>query len=248
MKSKEIPMTVDEYLNLAQPFGYKVEYWDGKAVYTPRECYVDTTLAITPQRVATPYRLQRVEECHETQIIDAFIAVFADSVEFCNWEQPDLVEFAETRIKSYFAGQRGTLHPASVLAFSPQNGELAGVALLLCKPKGGLNLDLLFVMPQHQRQKLATNMLSCLCNQLFAANINTLTSTYHACNQASQLWHQAMGFVDSYDDYYLRLKYGHLRNEAARREKLGSMEGFPELLAERDYWHARLKEHENLAE
>lgn len=245
MKSKEVPMPLDEYLNLAQPFGYKVEYWDGKAIYTPREHHIDTKLTLAPQAVTTSYCLQKVDAANNTQIIDAFFAVFKDSVEFCNWEEPDLAEFAKTRINDYFKGQRGTPHPASVLALSPDNGELAGL-LLICDAKSGINLDLLFVIPQHQRQKLATNMLIFASNQLHAAGIKELTSSYHICNEASQQWHQAIGFIDSYDDYYLRLKYAHLRNEVIRREKLALMDGMAALIAERDDWLARLNGYENL--
>ncbi|KJV05048.1 hypothetical protein VZ94_20975 [Methylocucumis oryzae] len=133
-----------------------------------------------------------------------------------------------------------------MLALSPDNGELAGL-LLICDDKSGINLDLLFVTPQHQRQKLATNMLIFASNQLHAAGIKELTSCYHICNEASRQWHQAMGFIDSYDDYYLRLKYAHLRNEVIRREKLALLDGMAALIAERDDWLGRLNGYENLA-
>ncbi|OQX00159.1 MAG: hypothetical protein BWK73_49235 [Thiothrix lacustris] len=37
MQHQRIPMTFDEYDLLEQPFGYKVEYWDGYTVITPRD-------------------------------------------------------------------------------------------------------------------------------------------------------------------------------------------------------------------
>lgn len=79
-------------------------------------------------------------------------------------------------------------------------------------------------------------------NSLHAAGIATLTSTHHLCNEDSRRWHQAFGFVDVYDQMYIRLKYAWYRNEIWRREKLGLTEGLDALAEERDCWYAQLDE------
>jgi len=45
-----------------------------------------------------------------------------------------------------------------------------------------------------------------------------------------------LGFVDVYDQMYIRLKYAWYRNEIWRREQMGLMEGLDALVAKRDYW------------
>lgn len=236
MKSKRVRMGIQEYLDLEQPFDYKVEYLDGEAVYSPRECVVNAHLNVTPQAVATDYSLLPADISWKQDMMAAFFEAFQDSVEFCDWEVDAIKAFAAKNIKDYFGGIRGQPHPASVIALSPENGTLAGLALLLTDHDGRVSLDLLFVIPPHQRKKVASNLLAYAINRLSADGITELYSAYHICSDISQKWHYANGFTDVYDGYITHLKYGWFSKEIQRRQRLGLVEGLSALEAQRDYW------------
>ena len=53
MKSKHIPMSVEEFELMERPFGWKAEYFSGKGHLTPREQLVRTQLTLTPQAAAS---------------------------------------------------------------------------------------------------------------------------------------------------------------------------------------------------
>lgn len=234
-------MTIDEYHLLEQPFGYKVEYWDGHTVITPRDNPVTTCLAVTAREASPSLRTVPVDPARQQEMAETFFAAFHDTVEFCDWYEHKIREHAENNIKGYFEGKRGEPHPASVMALA-EDGSLIGVALLLTDEDSKVCLDLLYVLPAWQRQKIATNMVATAVNSLYQARVETLISTYHICNEDSRRWHHAFGFVDVYDQMYIRLKYAWYRNEIWRREKLGLTEGLDALVEERDRWYAQLDE------
>lgn len=239
MQRRRIPMTIDEYHLLEQPFGYKVEYWDGHTVITPRDNPVTTRLAITAWEITSSCFIVPVDPARQQEMAEVFFAAFYDTVEFCDWYEHKIREHADTSICNYFTGKRGEPHPASVMALA-EDGSISGVALLLTDTEGEVSLDLLYVLPNYQRQHLATQMVATAVNSLHASGIISLTSTYHICNDTSRCWHHAFGFVDVYDQMYIRLKYAWYRNEIWRREKLGLTEWLAALAAERDCWYAQL--------
>jgi GNAT superfamily N-acetyltransferase len=241
MQRQRISMTFDEYDLLEQPFGYKVEYWDGHTVITPRDNPVTTRLVITARGGNPTCHIVPVDPARQQEMAETFFAAFHDTVEFCGWYEHKIREHADSSIKRYFAGKRGEPHPASVMALA-EDGSISGIALLLTDTEGEVCLDLLYVVPSYQRQHIATQMVATAVNSLHATGIATLTSTYHICNEDSRRWHHAFGFVDVYDQMYIRLKYAWYRNEIWRREKLGLTKGLDALAAERDCWYAQLDE------
>ena len=242
MESKRIPMTIKEFEIMEHPFGYKAEYWDGKAVFTPREQNVTTKLNIVRRSIKTSYNLMPINPSFKPQMIEAFFESFQDSVEFCDWPQDKIRAHAEKIINDYFAGVRGKPHPVSVTALEPDKGDLAGLALFLCDRREQINLDLLFVMPSYQRKKAATEMVSSAVNRLYEDGIRELYSAYHICNEGSSKWHRSFGFEDVYDQLYIRLKYSWCRHEIWRHEKLGLNNKAEELIKERDYWYSQLED------
>ncbi|SEA67292.1 Acetyltransferase (GNAT) family protein [Thiothrix caldifontis] len=241
MQHQRIPMTVDEYHLMEQPFGYKVEYWDDHAVITPRENHVVTQLRVVARVVSPACRLVALDTSRQQEMAETFFAAFHDTVEFCDWNESHIREFADRSISGYFAGKRGVPHPASVMALA-QDGSIIGLALLLTDEAGDVCLDLLCVVPAYQRQKIATSMVATAVNQLSVLGVETLSSVYHICNESSRDWHHRFGFVDVYDQMYIRLKYAWYRNEVWRRDKLGLFDGLDALKAERDFWLAQLDE------
>lgn len=241
MQRQRIPMTIEEYELLEHPFGYKVEYWDGHTVITPRDNPISTQLTVTERRVSPACRIVPLDPARRQEMIETFFAAFHNSVEFCDWYEHKIHEHAENNIRDYFAGRRGEPHPASVMALA-EDGGLMGVVLLLTNEDGKVCLDLLYVLPAWQRRKIANNMVATAVNSLHQAGVETLTSTYHICNEDSRRWHHAFGFEDVHDQMYIRLKYSWYRNEIWRREKLGLAAGLDELKQERDRWCSQLDE------
>ena len=89
MKSKHIPMSVEEFELMECPFGWKAEYFSGKGHLTPREQLVRTQLTLTPQTAASD-RIVPVDPSLKEQMIATFFEAFEDSVEFCDWSLEDL--------------------------------------------------------------------------------------------------------------------------------------------------------------
>ncbi|MBO0614551.1 MAG: hypothetical protein RL122_2447 [Pseudomonadota bacterium] len=241
MKHQRIPMTVEEYHLMEQPFGYKVEYWDDHAVITPRENHVVTQLRVVARVVSPVCRLVALDPSRQQEMAETFFDAFHDTVEFCDWNESHVREFAAHSISGYFAGKRGVPYPASVMALA-EDGSIIGLTLLLTDEAGEVCLDLLCVVPAYQRQKIATSMVASVVNHLAVMGVETLSSAYHICNDSSRHWHHLFGFVDVYDQMYIRLKYAWYRNEVWRRDKLGLVDGLDALKAERDFWLAQLDE------
>ena len=57
MKSKHIPMSVEEFELMEHPFGWKAEYFSGKGHLTPREQLVRTQLTLAPQAIVASDRI-----------------------------------------------------------------------------------------------------------------------------------------------------------------------------------------------
>ena len=240
-------MSFDEYEVLEHPFGWKVEYWDGQAQFTPREMGVTTRIDLktfSSQRQLSPqqYTLIPVSAAYTEQMIDGYFEAFADSVEFCNWPIREIQSAAERGISRYFKGYRGNPLPASVIALEPSTQRLVGLALFILKAEQKPHLDLLYVRSPHKRKGIATVMLHRGITHLLAVDASAdLFSAYHVCNHQSRQWHHKLGFQDVYDPYYIRIRWGWLKHEIWRREKLGMSIGLDDLRQERDKWESQLE-------
>lgn len=239
-------MSIDEYEVLEHPFGWKVEYWDGQAHFTPREMGVKTCINLsdrTPSQPSNPqrYSLVPVNETYTEKMIAGYFEAFADSVEFCNWPLEEIQKSAERCIHRYFEGHRGDPLPASVIVLEPNTQELIGLSLFVLKAERKPHLDLLYVRSLHQRQGVATAMVHWGMNHLTKTEAPKLSSAYHICNHQSRQWHHKLGFQDVYDPYYIRIRWGWLKHEIWRREKLGMLIGLDDLRQERDRWESQLE-------
>lgn len=240
MKSQRIHMTIDEYLQMQQPFGYKVEYIDGEAIFQPRELHVDARLPLTQRHVCSAWNFVSVETGFLQAMKAAFFTAFHDSIEFCDWPEHAIRKHAGKNIDDFFAGVRGEPHSVSKVLLD-QDGGVIALALFLTDREGKVKLDLLLVLPDFQRQGIATDMVATAVNQLYQVGVEEIFSAYHALNQASQDWHHVFGFEDVYDQYYVRMKYGWYRREIHRLKALGVTEELEALQQEQDYWYGLLE-------
>ena len=240
MKSARIAMTIEEFHQMEQPFGYKVEYWDGEARIMPREMNVNARLRVAQRESAPKFAIQPVAPSYAAQMISAFFAVFHDSIEFCDWSAAQVQKQAERNIQGYFAGQRGTPLANSVMVLDAQD-EVVGLALCLTDEDAQARLDLLLVRPAYQGQRMATEMVATVVNDLARQGVEELFSDYHLCNDRSRDWHHSFGFEDVYDSCYARLKCSWLRREIWRLETLGVRSEIDRLRVELEEWEVRLQ-------
>jgi GNAT superfamily N-acetyltransferase len=252
MKSKHIPMSVEDFELMEHPFGWKTEYFSGKAHLTPREHHVRTQLTLTPQAIAVSSQIVPVDPSLKEEMIATFFEAFEDSVEFCDWSLPDIRTHAAKNINNYFQGVRGKPHPVSRMALEPNSQQIIGLALFAEKKTSRtqettqseehVELDLLLVQPSHQRRGVATQMVASAIDSLYADGVRDLRSGYHICNDRSRDWHRSLGFEEIPDYFYCKLKAALYRDRIWRMEKLGAVEQLDELRTEKDRWERLGKE------
>jgi L-amino acid N-acyltransferase YncA len=255
MQSRHVPMTEEEYLRLPFEVGWKCEYYDGQAHFTPRDLPVITTLSVTP-RAVPPHSgtarcpLRPAQTADANGLIETYVAAFGATIEYCDYTQAQLESAARRALTDHFAGERGNPLSASRVAVDPQQPDrLMGAALLL-SGRDSARLDLLFVHPTWQGRQLATALLADAVNHLHDYGERQLMSRYHIGNEASRRWHQRCGFREEPDLRRAELYLQAARHELWRREKLGEWSAAERThwLNECAQWQAQVDELERLAE
>ena len=250
-RSGSVPMTVDEYHLLPFEPGWKCEYWDGKAHYSPRYHAVITTVAVAPRDVNTDGLLRQPAESDIEALTPIYVAAFRETIEYFGHSQERIAEAARRDLRNYFAGEHGRPTSASCLAIGtgsdPDDETFAGAALVTSTENGPL-LYLLFVAPQWQRRGLAAAMVSAAINELHELGEKTLTSRYHIGNEQSMAWHQRFGFVEEPDLRRARLYLQQAKVELWRREKIGPLtaEERAKLAADVARWEAEVQKLERI--
>ena len=134
MENQSLAMSWEEYKLLEHPFGWKVEYWDRKARFSPRKMGIKTclrldTFTLPQQTNCDPYDLRPASEAYKEQMLDAYFDAFVNSVEFCSWPIARIQESADEDMTLYFEEKRGKPLPASVVVLEPETRMLIWLAL-----------------------------------------------------------------------------------------------------------------------
>ena len=245
MRTRHLPMTIDEFHVMARKPGWKYEYWDGKAHISPAHRTVTTSLDTEPRSYRSPCQIRPVESRYQPSMIDAFVAAFRDTIEYCDWEDERILDSARENVIGFFSGERGNPLPASRLALVSQpEGEresVVGASLVVGMRGGSALLDVLFVTPEWQRRGVATALVSSVIDRLHDGGNSTLKSRYNLGNDESRAWHRKFGFVDDSDLFLAESYYRHAEHELWRREKLGNLtrEERQKLMLEVDRWRVQ---------
>lgn len=242
MKSQSIPMTIDEFHRMPHKLGWKYEYWGDAAHISPSHTAIaTTTMAVTPRPVSTDCLLRTPIFEDIPDLIPVYVASFADTIDYCDWESAKIEWAAQRNLTTFFDGERGEPLPASRVAI--QQGEVVGAALIVERVDGRPLLDLLFVAPHWQRRGIATALLAAALNALHAAGFEKLSSRYLLGNEQSRHWHQRSGFVDEPDHFLARHYYRHYQHEVERQQEIGLLSAaeLAVLITERDRWDGILK-------
>ena len=234
---------------MAREPGWKYEYWDGKAHISPAHRTATTSLDIEPRSYRSPCRIRRVESRYQQGMIDAFVAAFRDTIEYCDCDDDQVLDSAKNNVLGFFSGERGIPLPASRLALVSQSeGErqsVVGASLVTGMRGGSALLDVLFVIPQWQRMGVATALVSSVVDGLHGSGHGTLKSRYNLGNDGSRAWHRKFGFVEDSDLFLAETYYRHAEHELWRRDKLGNLtrEERKKLMLEVDRWRVQAGSH-----
>lgn len=252
MRSRRIKMTVEEYHRLPLIPGWKCEYYDDRAHYTPRHTAVIVRAPVTMRMVEpSKARLVRLVTPDDTDaLIHAFYESFRHTVEYCDWKDDAIRASAESAIRSYWKGKRGSPHPASVLSVAAANPAAVTGAALVVQGHECPALDILFVRPRWQRKGLATALVSTAMNALSANGETVLESAYDLANEDSRVWHGKFGFTELPDLMLAQGRAYAARHEYYRRERIGDLTESERtaLKSECDFWKSKVKELEAIAE
>lgn len=227
MKSLKIPMTVEEFEVADFPFGWKDEYCDGVAYFTPREHSVLMKIDVRERKFETSVEIQPASDSNLAELTELFYVSFVDSVEFCNQKKSEIKRESEKNIKNFFDGERG-IPQIELCRITRKEKKLVG-ACLISKYKYGFRNEILFVDPKHQRKGIGTALVTDVLNNLHKRKEKIFWSEYHICNELSADWHKRFGFVEEPDIMTAKFRKSYLRHQVWRNEKLENFEKVEEL-------------------
>jgi len=230
MKSFKIPMTVDEFHLAEFPFGWKDEYCDGFAYFTPRTHGVLMKVPVETRPLINSIEIKPISETTVEKLIELFYDSFADSVEFCDLPKSQIKKRAAKNVKNYFNGERGipALELSRIAAVPTDENNLMG-ASLVSKYKYGYKNEIIFVRPESQNQGVGTTLAANLLNKLNELGERVLWSEYHICNAQSERWHKKFGFIEVTDIMTAKFRRNFYRHEVWRCERLNLTENIDEL-------------------
>jgi hypothetical protein len=127
-------MTWEAYELLPRHPGWKCEYWDGQAHLSPRHRSAAVSVTVAPRPVVSPCPLRRAVESDAEALQATYLAAFADTIEYCDWEAAQIENSAGEAIGSFFAGKYGEVLPASRVAVGEpardKSHRITGAALV----------------------------------------------------------------------------------------------------------------------
>ena len=192
-------MSLAEFRLLPRDPGWRYEYFDKMAHVTPRARFATVRVGVGSRPLEPPLPLRSVVASDREELRAAYVAAFADSVEYCDVPPEGISRSARENIRDFYAGDRGEVLPSSCVAVDDAAEDpvevVAGAALVTRAEDGCPLLDMLFVRPRWQRRGLAAALVSWSLRELLAQGEATLRSRYLLANEPSRTWHQHFGFT-----------------------------------------------------
>src|SRR5712692_6175820 len=130
MRSKHIPMPIEEFELLPMALGWKYEYWDGTAHVTPGHKIVFASVAVSARIGRCEVGIRPVVAEDEQRLIPPFIEAFEDSFDFCDWRADAIEEGAAESIGKFFRGKQRSPSAASQVALDSDDGSVVAAALI----------------------------------------------------------------------------------------------------------------------
>jgi GNAT superfamily N-acetyltransferase len=227
MRSRSTPMSWEEYELLPMHPGWKIEYWNRRAHFSPRHYFAVTRLELKARPEASPVPLAPITVDAQAALTECYFESFKDAYDYCDWEPDQVAESARKCVQEFLSGKRGEPLPASRIAVeessATQPGRILGAAMIKRSEDGLPMLDFLFVRREQRRRGLATALVAGAINRLLQAGESVLQSCYRLGNEESAAWHRRFGFIEEPDLRITQLYLTCAHHELWRHEKMGTL-------------------------
>jgi hypothetical protein len=216
----ELPITIEQFYTLPQNSAYKYEYWDSRAVLTPRPKQQRAVLDLGPIPKVGEWDVQPLPIAEIMGLAPLFRSAFARQQPFASLDDEACQAAAETCLQRTLDGDGdGPLIPAACFKlFGRHFDGPIGAALVTLEPddiadnpfagsrKDALPADALerrlgcphltwiFVSIWEARHGAGTRLLAEVVEALLALGYTRLASTFLQGNDSSVYWHWRNGF------------------------------------------------------
>ncbi|MEO8351941.1 MAG: GNAT family N-acetyltransferase [Chthoniobacteraceae bacterium] len=237
-------MSIDEYHLLPFHPGWKVEYFDGEAVFQPRENCAHGTMAVLPRTEpdVEGVSFRGLDPLDAPGLSALFRAVFSETPEYAGWPADRFEVEPRKVIEDFFSGKRGAVCGATRLVVSDaaraNDGAIIGAALVVEHGARAALLDVLMIAPGWQRRGIASTLGAVVLAALARSGHELFISRWHLANESSIDWHRRLGFREEPDFLNAKLYLRASEHELWRLEKLGQLtaEKRAELTETQQHW------------
>ena len=217
----EFPLTIDEFHQLPRNAAYKYEYFDAKAVLTPRPKYFLCSLDLTTANVEadSDCEVVPVPLAEAPTLEPLFVTGLQNTQPFASLTQEQATCSATVVFRHMLRGKDGPIIEAACFqALSKRDKTPIGALFVTLVPKALLtepfaanwreppppdavekrlglpHLTWVFVAPRFARQGIATTLLAATIPALRQLGFDHLVSTFMLDNGPSAVWHWRNGF------------------------------------------------------
>ncbi|HEY6156895.1 MAG TPA: GNAT family N-acetyltransferase [Gemmatimonadales bacterium] len=210
LRSLELPIAFSEFERLPRHPAYKYEYFDGRAVLTPRPRYARALLDLTafsPPATAASLagaHLRPMEPADWNRLPELLAAAFHNVAPLVTLEPTVRLTVARECVEHTRAGGDGALvDPACCVAVETRGADcVVGaivITLITCRDQGvedlqRAHLTWIMVHPWRFSQGLGGALLSSAVTVLRGLGYSDLASTFLVGNDRAVLWHWRRGF------------------------------------------------------
>jgi hypothetical protein len=215
----ELHLPFEEFDRIPRNSAYKYEYWDGRAVLSPRpKCY-RAVLDLQPITDVEPCDVRPLPPGEVLGLAGLFRAAFHRTQPFASLEEDDAEKAAHACLEKTAGGGDGPLiESACFQAFGRHADGPVGAILVTLLPPGIVgnwgyhtwreppppdaverrlgcpHLTWIFVSPWFERRGAGTALLAASVKVLLELSYPQLASTFLLGNDSSTLWHWRNGF------------------------------------------------------
>ena len=214
----ELPITIDQFHTLPQNSAYKYEYWDGRAVLSPRPKSQRGVLDLRPLPKEGAWDVRPLPPADIRSLDRLFYSAFVRQQPFASLDA-EAGRAAREYLRRTADGEDGPLIPAACFQVFGRHPEgPVGAALVTLEPeevaddpfagswKGGPPADALerrlgcphltwiFVNLWEARHGAGTRLLAEVVDALLGLGYDRLASTFLQGNDPSVFWHWRNGF------------------------------------------------------
>jgi hypothetical protein len=215
----ELPISFDAFHRLPRNSAYKYEYFDGKAVLSPRPKCHRAVLDLRPLIDVEPYTVRPLPAGEIVRLAKLFRAAFHRTQPYASLDNDEALTAARECLEKTATGGDGPLiSSACFQAFDRRFDDPAGAILITLLPTGILDnwsaftwkeppppdaierrlgcphLTWVFVSPWVERRGMGTALLAASVEALLDLGYPQLASTFLQGNDSSTLWHWHNGF------------------------------------------------------